>query len=72
MKLMVVRHVRLVDHQHGDWSHTFQPRIFTNELRENIPGGGAFGHLPPLGGDTDDLANDGEVTNVNVHDSVTV
>ena len=72
MKLMVMHHVLLVDHEHGDRSHTFQPRIFMNELREQIPGRGALGHLPPLGGETDDLANDGEVANVNVHGKVTV
>ena len=37
MKLMVGHHVLLVDHEHGDRSHTFQPGIFTNELRETSP-----------------------------------
>jgi hypothetical protein len=71
MKLMVGHHVLLVDHEHGDRSHTFQPGIFTNELREHIPGCGALGHLPPLRGETDDLTNDGEVANVNVQGKVT-
>jgi hypothetical protein len=45
--------------------------MLANELRENIPGCGAIGHLPPLGGDTDNLANNGEVANVDVHVKVT-
>ena len=45
--------------------------MFPNELRENISGRGAFGHCPLLGRETDDLANNGEIPNVNVHCEVT-
>ena len=69
---MVGRHIRLVDHEHGHRSHAFESWIFTNELIEQVPDGGTLGHVSPLGGATDDLANHGEVPNVDFHYEVTV
>jgi hypothetical protein len=41
--------------------------MVTNELTEQVPDCGALGNLSPLGGVTDDLANDGKVPNVDFH-----
>jgi hypothetical protein len=67
MKHVLGRHICLVDHEHGHRSHAFETRIFPNELREYVPGCGTLGHLPPLGRETEDLTDDGKVSNVNVH-----
>jgi hypothetical protein len=64
---MIRGDVCLIDHEHSHRPHAGEPRVFRDQLVEELPGRRAIGHAATLGRRADDLADQGKVANVNVH-----